>query len=69
MDLADIRAAITQVEGEMKRLRRQIVHRESEAANRQAEAEGLKRTLADTVERYVNLVAEEQKIVRPESVE
>lgn len=53
----------------MKRLRKQIAHREGEAAKRLAEAEGFKRTLAETVDRYVDLVAEEQKIVRPESVE
>mgnify|MGYP006201434137 CR=1 FL=1 len=50
-------------------LNRQIEHRQSEAAKRLAEADALKRELADVVDRWANLIAEEQKILRPESNE
>jgi hypothetical protein len=67
MDLAGIKAAIAETERAMTRLRKQIDHREAEAAKRMVEAGALKRELAEAVDRYVSLVAEEQKIERPES--
>lgn len=69
MDLKEIQAAIAELDRQRQKLNRQIEHREGEAAKRLDEAKAFKRELSDVVDRWVNLIAEEQKIVRPGSVE
>lgn len=69
MDLKEIQAAIAELDRQRVKLNKQIAHRQTEADKRLAEVEAFKHELADVVDRWLNLILEEQKIVRPGSVE
>lgn len=69
MTLDDIRSAIADVERSMKKARNKIEYREKVIRETEVEVVGLRREYEELVDRYADLVAQEQKIVRPGSVE
>ncbi|MGW0682901.1 hypothetical protein ACWD2L_06005 [Streptomyces sp. NPDC002754] len=69
MDLAEIQAAIAERERTLKSVRNKIKHRQMCVQREQGLLAELKRKEAELVDSYANLVTEEQRIVRPGSVE